>query len=236
MPTILETTSKPGTGRRYLHEITFSVYVSLLLILADDVSSKWVNNPGDRIPWVLRMKFLLTGDYRTHSLVADPKLRFAFVFLWAVLALGIFLLLRTARRPSARTFLRTGAGIVTVAGFPLIFAYGFHNILVLILLVETAAAVICVLIFVDRQWPRSVPWAISLALLHFGFWSWCTWNGHYFSPGWVGGVPLFWPGYTLTWLTVEDPVLIYPWLGFLTTLAWGLYIRQPAESPRHAGI
>jgi hypothetical protein len=81
MPTILGTTPRTWKSVRHIHELMFSIYFSLLLILADDVSSKWVGNPGDRTPWVLRMKFLLTGDYRTHSLVADPKLRLAFVFL-----------------------------------------------------------------------------------------------------------------------------------------------------------
>jgi hypothetical protein len=118
---------------------------------------------------------------------------------------------------------------VAIAGFPLIFAYGCHNLLLLILLIEVAAALICTFFYVYQIWPRSTPWAISLAVLHFGFWSWCTWNGGYFSPGWVGGVPLFWPGYTLTWLTVEDPLLIFPWLGFLATLAWGGYVRQSGE-------
>jgi hypothetical protein len=231
MPTIPETTPRTWKGVRHIHELMFSIYSSLLLILADDVSSKWVDNPGDRTPWVLRMKFLLTGDYRTHSLVADPKLRLAFVFLWAVSALGIFLLLRILARLSlTHAFLRIAAGVIIVAGFPLIFAYGCHTLLLLLLLVEVVAALVCTVFYAKRNWPSRALWAISLAVLHFSFWSWCTWNGDYFSPGWVGGVPLFWPGYTLTSFTVKDPALIYPWLGFLATLAWGLYVRQSGEN------
>ena len=235
MPAILETTLRTRKSVRHVHELMFSIYFSLLLILADDVSSKWVDNPGDRTPWVLHMKFLLTGDYRTHSLVADTKLRLAFVFLWAVSALGIFLLLRTLVRFSlTRSFLRIAAGVIVVAGFPLIFAYGCHTLLLLLLLVEVVAALLCTVFYAYRNWPSRALWAISLAVLHFTFWSWCTWNGDYFPPGWVGGVPLLWPGYTLTWVTVKDPVLIYPWLGLLATLAWGLYVRQSEENGQRA--
>lgn len=227
MPTMLETIPKTWKSVRHIHELMFSVYFSLLLILADDVSSKWVDTPGDRIPWVLRLKFLLTGDYHTHSLVADPGLRLAFAVLWAGSALGIFLLFRILTRLSlTHAFLRIATGIIVVAGFPLIFIYGCHTLLVLVLLVEVGAALACIIFFAYRDWPSRAPWAISLAMLHFAFWSWCTWNGDYFSPGWVGGVPLFWPGYTLTWITVKDPLLLYPWLGLLATLAWGFYVRQ----------
>jgi hypothetical protein len=235
MPTILGTTPRTWKSVRHIHELMFSIYFSLLLILADDVSSKWVGNPGDRTPWVLRMKFLLTGDYRTHSLVADPKLRLAFVFLWAVLSLGIFLLLRVLARFSlTRAFLRIAAGVIVVAGFPLIFAYGCHTLIFLLFLVEAVAALVCTVFYACGNSPSSALWAISLAVLHFTFWSWCTWNGDYCSPGWMGGVPLFWPGYTLTWVTVKDPLLIYPWLGLLATIVWGLYVRQSEETGQHA--
>jgi hypothetical protein len=212
--------------------LAFAVYLPLLMIFANDAGSGWTNSLGDRVPWVLQAKFLLTGDYRTHSLIDDSKLRLAFVVLWAVSALGVFLALLVLGRFSfTRVFLRVGAGLVVVAGFPAICVYLWRNLYayrdVSLTVIEMALALVLTFLYAGWQWPRSAAWMIVLLILHFSFWSWCAWGLRYFAI--PGGVPLLWPGFRATRLTTEAPQLIYPWLGFLASVAWSLYVRQPSE-------
>lgn len=232
MPTPVLTIARPSKYVRYAHELALSVYFSGLVIWMNDAASKWRDQPGDRIPWVLQIEFLLTGDYRPPSLVDDPKLRFAFFFLWAVSALGIFLLLRLSARFSlTEKFLRTVGGIVAVAGFPLALVYACHTYS--LLRVEVLAALVCTFFYLYRNWPSRAYWAFLLLVLHFAFLSWCAWALRHYPPlgdsAALAIVPLLWPGVKLTRLTVEAPELIYPWLGLLASLAWGFYVRQPVE-------
>ena len=211
---------------RYAHELAFSIYFPLLLIWVNDASSGWANARSDKVPWVLKLELLITGGYRHHSPFDDPALRFAFVFLWVVSATVVFLCIRTvARFPFTAVFLRTFAGIVAVAGFPLTCVYAFRA--VSWTLVEIGAALICVYLYVSRNWPSRTLWGVMLLVLHFTFWSLYAWSLHNFPP--PGGVPLLWPGYGLTSLTHKDPLLIYPLAGFGASLAWGLYVRQSKE-------
>jgi hypothetical protein len=233
---------------RYLHELIFSIYLPGLLIWANDASSRWAGQPGDRVPWVLQLKFWMTGDDRSHSLVDDPKLRVAFVFLWIASAAVLFLLLRILARLSfVHFFLHSFAGVVAVAGFPLAYlcarlgrarvgefgaqfadVTGITVLCVSLLLLETAAVLLCAFLYSSGRWPRRTISAILVLVLHSGFWSFCAWGMRYLS---LGGVPLFWPGYNLTDLTLRAPQMLYPWLGFLASLAWGLYAKL---SPRTA--
>ena len=210
---------------RLAHELVFSIYVSGVLILANDAGSHWMNQIGDKPPWVLRMKFILTHDLRTHSLIDDPKLNFAFIVLWAVLASGIFLLLRLLTRSRLSDFLlRDVAGIVAIVGFPLACMYAAHR--VVWTSIEVAAALRCAYLYISRGWPRTVSLAVGLCLLHFLFWAWVDWAMGYYEWGGYGGVPLLWPGFRLTTLTERNPTLIYPCLGFLSATIWGVYVRR----------
>jgi hypothetical protein len=222
-----ETTTKIGQLVRYAHELAFSVYFPFLLIWVNDARSGWRNNPGDRLPWVLQLQLLMTGGYHPRSSVDDSTLRIAFISLWAASAVTIFVLLRILARFSfTHVFLRTFAGIVAVVGFPLTCVYACPGLYAYrglsLTLVEVVAALVCAFLYVSGSWPSKAPWGILLLVLHFAFWSWCAWILRYFP---LGGVPLLWPGYSSTWHTLEAPQLIYPWLGFLASLGWGLYVR-----------
>jgi hypothetical protein len=208
---------------RCAHEIAFSIYFPLLLI--------WVNNDttpagvlGARIAWVVKMELLISGGRYPHSFM-DPTLRFAFAFLWALSAVVVFLCLRILGRFSfTHVFLRTFAGIVALAGFPLACVYVYRSLAWT--LVEAVAILVCACFYVFRSWPARAWWALLPLVLHSAFWTWAAWDtrtlGH---PGFL----LLWPGYDLTWLTHEYPNLIYPLLGFLASVVWGLYVRQSAE-------
>lgn len=227
---------------RYAHELAFSIYFPGLLIWVNDASSGWVNAKGDKGPWVLQLESLITEGHRPHSPVDDPLLRFAFVLLWVISALGVFLLLRVLSRFSlVQVFLRTCGGIIAVAGFAL--AYLYVNISVRYTstlgrvaglswaMGEVAVALLCTFLYLLGRWPWRAPWTIVLLFLHFTLWSFLAWGMRY-SP--LAGVPLLWPGFRLSTLTTEAPQLIYPWLGFLTSLAWGLYVRATAWESRVA--
>ncbi len=224
MPIENTTTAHPV---RYAHELAFSIYLPLLLLWVNDASSRWHNNPGERVPWVLRAELLTSGGYFRQSPADDLKLRVVFVALWVVCAAVLFIFFRGLSRFSfPDIFLRTFAGIVAVAGFPLACVYvcpALYSYRSFPLpLAEALVALVCGFLYVSGGWPSKGPWGFLLLVLHFVFWSWCAWMLHYFS---LGGVTLLWPGYSLTWHTREAPQLIYPSLGFLASLAWGLYIR-----------
>ena len=210
---------------RFAHELVFSIYVSGVLILANDAGSHWMNQIGDKPPWVLQMKFILTRDLRTHSLIDDPKLNFAFAVLWTVSALGIFVLFRLLARSFPSDFLmRNVAGIVAIIAFPLACMYAAHR--VVWTSIEVAVALRCAYLYILRGWPRTESLAVGLCLLHFLFWAWVGWAMYYYEWGGYGGVPLLWPGFRLTAVTERNPTLIYPCLGFLSTLIWGVYVRK----------
>jgi hypothetical protein len=232
MTTTVATTARGPNLVRYGHELMFSIYLAGLVIWLNDAASGWRNLPGDRIPWVLEMEFLLTGNSRLPSSLDDPKLRFTFVFLWTVSALCIFLLLRLfARFSLTEKCLRIIGGIVAVAGFPLAFVYARRNYS--LPLVEVAVALVCIYLYLYRNWPGKPYWAVLLLALHCAFWSWSAWAMRHYpplgDPAALAGFPLPWPGFKLTHATTEAPELIYPWLGFLATLAWGIYVRQPLK-------
>ena len=200
---------------RLLHEIAFSIYFPRLLMMVNDLRS--IQHPSQR-SWVDDLQLLMAGVGRA------PSYHFAFTFLWAMSAAVLFLCLRMLARFSiSDVFLRTFAGIVAVIGFPLAAGYisylGYLHMLGSIprallyayapyrwLAIEVMAALVCVLLYVFLKWPSKARWGLLLLGLHFAVWTWLVLLG-FFS-------------------------LVYPLLGFLASLAWGLYVRQSAESPR----
>jgi len=73
------------------------------------------------------------------------------------------------------------------------------------LAIEVVASVVCVFLYVFLKWPAKDRWGLLLLGLHFAIWTW-----------------------------ILRPSLIYPCLGFVTSLAWGLYLRQSPNVPSSA--
>lgn len=224
MPKMMWNLSQIGRRVRLLHEITFSVYFSLLII--------WANAQSVKIPWVL--KLASTPGYVPDSFL-DPKLLRVIAVLWAVSAVVIFLCLRVLSRFSFATlFLRPFIGIVAVGGFPLGYLYSRWDIRWLGDLLLVVVAVTCALLYLYGKWPLSRRWSILLICLHFGLWS-------LRALGTSGpGLLVLWPGYK--WIPVIrfHPDLIYPLLGFCSTLLWAAHVRQSeareeSRSPAMAG-
>jgi len=121
------------------------------------------------------------------------------------------------------TFLRSFVGIVVVVGFPLaigylafpgylhmfgsssrafLYAYSPHRWLV----AEVVGSLVCVVVYVFLKWPTTAQVGLLLAGIHFALWSWFAISAD------------------------EKSLVIYPLLGFLATLAWGLDVRLSVGS------
>jgi hypothetical protein len=217
MAEMIESTPQSRKRARLLHEIAFSIYFSLLLIIANAISS--IQNPAGK-SWVDELQFLIAGGRDA------PSYHFAFGFLWATSTAVLFLCLRMLARLSfSDVFLRTFGGIVVVAGFPLtagyvsfrgylrmlssfprafLYAYAPHRWLA----IEVMATLVCIFLYVFLKWPTKARWGLFLLALHFVIWTWFVL---------IGG---------------DESLIIFPPLGFLASLAWGLYARQPTASPK----
>ena len=202
---------------RLLHELAFSIYLPLLMIVVNELTS--MQHPV-RVSWVDRLRFLITGGPDGSSY------HFAFRLLWAASAATLFLSLRILARLSFMgVFLRTFAGVVAVAGFPLaagyvsfrgylhmlgslpaalLYAYSPHRWLA----IEVIASLVCVFVYVFLKWPAGAWWGLLLLSLHFAIWAGFMAYGR------------------------QERFLRYLLLGFLASLAWGLYVRQSTENPR----
>lgn len=109
-------------------------------------------------------------------------------------------------------------GVVAVAGFPVAALYVAHGGLLFIRL-EVAASVVLVVLYYYRAWPAWAALSVILLVLHFGFWSWGFQNSNW--PGWL----LFWPGWDWVWRAGRWSSLLYPLIGFSSSIAWGLYVK-----------
>jgi hypothetical protein len=158
--------------------------------------------------------------------------------VWSfLLALYVFLLLRLlAWFSPTRAFLHTLAGTFAIAGFPLFascfpydflqsdvlrsrFAIGFYW-----LFLELAFVLVCGFLYYSRKWPIPAPLSILLLLLHFGLWAWVTasYVSLFCETRYYGfGSFAF---YISTFFYFGFPVL-----GFLSSLAWGVYIKSSGD-------
>jgi hypothetical protein len=198
---------------RLLHEIAFSIYFPLLIIMANAIQS--TEHPAKN-SWSddLRLLIARSGYAPGHNIVS--------IFLWAISAGFLFSCLRALASLSiVGLFLRTFGGIVAVAGFPLVAGYvSFFGYLHMLGLFQSAllyayapsrrlgvglgASLVCVFSCVFLQWPPKGWWGLLLLGLHFSIWTWFVFTG-------------------------GNPSLrTYLLLGFLASLAWAFYVRQSA--------
>jgi len=195
---------------RWLHELLFSIYFALLVVTEETwkVGSAFLGRLG--YPLIHHLYHFLA--YLHHSTRYSPGLLFHTMALWWLLAVIVFVCLHLLGQIAfIRVFLRSVAGFIGVAGFPLFWLH-LGNLTRLSdaaarwLLVETIVIAICVVLYLCRKWPTNPTFSVLIVVLHFGLWGWITWDA--ISIG-------FWSIYLL--------------LGICTSLVWGLYIRQPSD-------
>lgn len=217
MPEMIDGVPQSRKRALLLHQIAFSIYFPLLLITADAVRS--IQHPAGK-SWVDDLQWLIAGAW--HA----PSYRFAFCLLWATSTITLFLCLRMLVRLSfSDVFLRTFAGIIAVAGFPLTVVYisfpgylhmlgSFPRALLYVfaphrwLAVEVIASLACSFLFLFLKWPSKALWGLLLLCLHFAIWTWFVLIGD------------------------ERSLIVFPPLSFLASLAWGLYVRQAEAGGR----
>jgi len=200
---------------RLLHEIALSIYLPLLLIAGNAAISS--QHPA-RNSWVDDLQLLIKSG-PSHFI-------FVFIILWAISAAVLFVCLRILANLSVTDLiLRTLGGIVVVVGFPIVIGYvsfrGYFRMLGSIprallyayaperwLEVEVAVSLMCVLLYGFRKWAVEPWWGLLLVGLHFAIWAW-----------FIG-----WPV-----IAVARGAQLPIFLGFLSSLAWGSYIRPTGD-------
>jgi hypothetical protein len=198
---------------RLLHEIAFSIYFPMLIIMTNSIRS--VQHPAKN-SWSDDLELLIarSGYAPGHNIAS--------IFLWVISAAFLFFCLRAlASLLIVDFFLRTFGGIFAVADFPLVAAYvSFFGYLHMLgsfksallyayaphrwLGVEVVASHVCVFSCVFLQCPPKGWWGLLLLVLHFSIWTWFVFTGG------------------------NQSLLIFLLLGFLASLAWGFYLWQSA--------
>jgi hypothetical protein len=196
-------------ARILLVEVAVAIYLPLLVIMVN--SMRAAQHPA-RNSWVNDLQSLIAGNRSTSYYPA-------FGLLWVVSSAVLFLCLRMLARFSwSSIFLRTFAGTVAIAGFPLangyisfrayaemlgsfpraiLYAYAPYRWLA----VELMASLVGLLLCLSQKWLIR-GWVLLPLFLHFAVWTWVAL---------IGGTNF---------------VLIYPLLGFFASLAWYANIQQ----------
>ena len=192
---------------RWVHELSFSIYCALLIVTDETFKESSI-----LLRWGYPQLYQLLLYLHHHARLV-PGRNLLFIALWWVLAVAFFGFLRLLGRIGLmRTLICHVSGLVTVAGFPLVWLdVGKVTSLPLVtarwLLFEVVVIAACVFLYLYRDRPTNAALSIPVLAFHFGFWGWITWSACRFG----------------------DPS-IYLLFGIGTTLAWGSYVELPAES------
>lgn len=209
----LKTIGRSTAAVSILLQLFFSAYLSLLVI--------WTNAQAAKVPWVEKLQLLIAPGKRPHSFM-DPELLHATAVLWGVLTLVVFLVMRVLSRFSNKLFFQMFVGIVATVGFPL--AYMCTLQYNLFTVAEAVVAVVCVVLYSLQKWRLSKFWGVLLLSAHFALWIVVVLA----TEGSLRpGLTLLWPGYNLAFR--QHPDLIYPALGFCSSLLWGFYVAQQRQ-------
>ena len=207
---------------RWLLELFLSIYFAVLAVTLHE---------GTGFRWSAKLHIYYASHYRPDlRILTDDGYRLyvvAFLLVWA-LAAAIFLCLRISARFSfTRVALRTLAGLIAIAGYPVASLY-YGTGRMLFLDVELILAGSLIVLWAYRKWLVSKPLSVFLLVLHFALWALF---GKF--PG-VLCCLMLWPGWIWNWSANSgDKVrLIYPLLGFCTTLLWAAYFRQSEATER----
>jgi hypothetical protein len=190
---------------RWSHELLFSIYCSFLFVWAEESR-----------PFAWPTAYLYF--WHPHAVALgriDFLLFYSEVFL--ILASVLFLSLRLIRRFAfSRILLRTIAGAVAVAGFPLVCQYR-QNQRLFLLDIELILAAVSFLLWVYRKWPVPAPLNVVLLIVHYSLWSFLSGEARIVDWRWPSGI-------------LDYAWLAYSALGLAYTLVWAAYLRHSAST------
>jgi hypothetical protein len=89
-------------------------------------------------------------------------------------------------------------------------------------LVETIAVLLASVVYLERKWPIARVAGILVVAAHFALWAWLSERfGMLLSSSYgLSSSPL--------WILMFNAILL-PMLGFISTLAWAMYVRSAAR-------
>jgi hypothetical protein len=209
---------------RLIHELLFSIYFPFLILSAHE------GEAGGR--WAIKLiHWAVLHDYLHANVgIEDNRIFLAdFLLLWLSAAL-IFSILRSFARSSITCLvLQSFAGLVAVAGFPLASMY-VRGRRVLSPEVALLLGGVCLVLslWANRKWRVTRLWNIFLLLLYFAVWATPLAGGTSLqAASWI----LLWPGAWRWALGIwQHGWIIYPFLGFCSTLVWAAYFRQSEKN------
>jgi uncharacterized membrane protein len=191
---------------RWLYELSFSAYAALLVVTEEGYKSGGSVFLGELSYIVLPI--CRTVARLTRRPASPLGLHPGIYLLWALLALIALISVHTVGRfPLLRKILSHAAGVVTVAGFPVIWLRLGTMIHLSAstarwLQIEIVGIIACLVLYLIRD----SPWRLTLGLLalalHFGLWGWFTRDA--IATG-------FWWTYLL--------------LGVSSGMAWGVHVK-----------
>lgn len=218
--------STPKNWARLVHELCFSLNLAWALLFP-------LSTVGSSLGWLYFWPPMRKLFFYVHTI--EPEV----IAVQVVGSIGLALLLFSTlwllgRSSFLETFLRTIAGIIGLAAFPMValfFARAYflspdrsinYSIGLPWLLFEMALVCLFGFLFYRQQWPVPNVASTGIVLLHFSFWYWLT--GPRLSPLELvrsyGSLRLgFWFSAIFYWG--------FPALGTLATLAWGFYVGGP---------
>lgn len=219
---------------RHIQEFFFFLNLAWLAIWSQATSSKSIFFWRHDLPFVHYL-YLHSGVFEPEWVVDQ--------IVWSLcLAVLLFGLMQFLRRPwRVSPVLQIPAGVIAVAGFPLLALYKpilfFRNPrltnagLTWPLFFEIAAAVACACFYYLRKWPLPSAASVLLLVMHFGLWTWLTGTdvSLIFNARQYGSTGIaFWASSLFYWGC--------PVFGFLASLAWGLYVRLVVQrAPVNSG-
>jgi hypothetical protein len=174
---------QPAKYVHWLLDLMFSVYCALLIVTEENIKESSILHGKLAHPLLFLYRLLADLLHWRHFSFHSYRDMAALLWCWwFVLAAIIFVCMRLFGRSALmRRFLRYATGLVTVAGFPLIWLNlgnmtGRSLVAARWLGLEVAVIVVCVFIYLDRKWSMSAALGILVLVLHFGFWGWVTWG------------------------------------------------------------
>ena len=204
----------------WIHELLFSFNVAWIAVWYERIRPQpiWYNYGRQTL-------------YRYwHAISSESETVFEQVIWSVALAATLFLFLRLlAKFHTPGSCFRAIAGATSIAGFPFL-ALGFPILFsdplrikscALWLLLETVGVLVCGALYFMGRWPLRTAPSMGLLVLHFSLWAWMT--GSWADP------LLEIHTYGLKSFGIWVSAMFYfgfPVIGFLSSIAWGLYVRS----------
>lgn len=212
---------------RTTYELSFALYLSTVVMSVEELRD---------FSWSTTLRLLIFSHFHpgAHTPIDSPyqERLIAFILAW-LLVIIFFLALRLLDHVSlVRAPLEMAAGCVALGGLPSALLYrGFGNHILLI--AQIVLSGFLAFLYVYRRWPASARLNLALLTLYFGFSAWAAWH---FSNAFPLQFFLLWPGVDWILGTYQETQNLYPLLGFVFSVLWGIHVRDTANARKPPNV